>query len=144
MSVSAFPHGSMGGAPVPDPEVSPNTSGVNRTINTGTCYAGVEYNNSGAEWASTNTGAFTSSRGDWLDVGNSSDVWVSRTINSGSLNWEDPGTGRHNLGTTRRFGIQSSVGLRTANITVNFYDAASGGSLLGSATYLLSAEQGIN
>lgn len=144
MSVSACAYTAISSGAAAGPSVSPSTNPVQNFRASGTCFAGVQYNSSGVEFASTNAGAFTTSRGNWLDSGNASDVWFERIINSGSLNWFDPGAGRHNLATTRTIGLQqASQGINIANVTVRFWDAASGGTQLGSATFDLRAEQGI-
>ena len=124
--------------------VSPATTPINNFRPSGTCYAGVQFNLSGAEWGSTNSGSWSNSRGNWLDSGDAADVWVQRVLNTGTLNWQDSGSGRLQLSTTRAFGVkQSSMGARTVNITYNFYDAASGGNLIGTATYQMQAAQGL-
>jgi hypothetical protein len=124
--------------------VSASIINVRNFLTSGTCFAGVRYNSVGTEYSCTNSGAFTTSRGNWLDAGDSSEVWIERTVNTGSLNWNDPGAGRHQMSTTRTFGVSRSIpGKQSANITVDFYDAASGGNLLDSATYEMDAEQGV-
>ena len=106
------------------------------------CFAGVRFNNDGTEQAADATGAWVVSRGNWLDRGGSSQVWVKRTINSGTLDWLDPGAGRLQLSTTRSFGnTRTVVGADTTNVTFDFYDAAAGGNLLDSATYDIIAEE---
>lgn len=88
--------------------------------------------------------ATTSSRGNWLDAGDSSDVWVERIINSGSLNDLDPGAGRLQLSSTRTYGITAGeLSSHAANVTFNFYDAASGGNLIGSSTVVFSCDSDI-
>jgi len=105
------------------------------------CYAGVQFNSSGVEYACTPAGAFTTSRGNWLDFGLSSEVWVSRVVTGDSLNWQDPGAGRWQLNTTRQFGLSRSLnGFRTTTVTFSFWDAASGGNLLDVSQVDLSAE----
>lgn len=120
--------------------VSPSTVAINNIRFGATCYAGVQFNLSGAETGSTNSGSWSNSRGNWLDSGDASNVWVQRVINSGTLNWVDSGSGRLNLATTRSFGVrQNTTGNHTVNMTYNFYDAASGGNLIGTATYQMQA-----
>lgn len=122
--------------------IDPSDADVNLLKIGATAYAGVQFNSSGEEFRNANGGStsFTSSRGNWLAAGAAADVWVQRVVNSGSLNWTDSGSTRLQLSTTRQFGIsQSSTGVNTANVTFNFYDAASGGSLLDSVTIDLTA-----
>ena len=127
--------------------VSPNSGAIYQFGVTGTVYAGVQFNTSGFEFrnAGASSQAFTTSRGKWLDGGASSAVWIERTINGvGSLNWTDAGTGRLQLSTTREFGVlQTTDGQNVVNVTFDFYDAASGGSLLGSVTYDITADRGV-
>jgi len=127
--------------------VSPNTANVSTgTTSPDDAFAGVQYKSDGNEWSSTGGGTFSVGRGQWLDIGSASAVWVERTVNSGSLNWQDPGTGRKVLSTTRTYGVtDTSVGGGpvTANVTFDFYDAASGGNLLDSVTLDLTAEKTI-
>lgn len=108
-----------------------------------TVYAVLEINSNGLEYsnATATSTVANSSRGNWLDGGLNSEVWVQRVIGSGSLNYSDPGSGRLQLNTTRRFGVQRSAqGTTTAGVTFNYYDAASGGNLLDSVTLFLSAQ----
>jgi len=135
----------MGFFGVADLIVSANTANVSTGATfPDDAFAGVQYNTTGGEWSSTGGGTFSVGRGQWLDLGVSSAVWVERTINSGSLNWLDPGAGRKQLSTTRSFGVTDTStggGPVTANVTFDFYDAASGGNLLDSVTLDLTAEK---
>lgn len=124
--------------------VSANTANVSLLGIGATCYAGVEFNSSGVEYrnASGTSTSFTSSRGDWLDVGASSAVWVERSLVSGTLNWQDPGAGRWQLSTSRQFGVSDAgptAGATSCTVTFDFYDASSGGNLLDSVTITLTA-----
>ncbi len=143
MSVSAFPYGVF---------VPPAGSGVTVTADTSdesavafneTCFAGISFNTDGQEYhRDTNPGTNWTfdTRTGWLDSGSSSDVWIERTVNSGSLNDTDPGSGRLQLNTTRNYGnSRPNPGTATVNITFDFYDAASGGSLLDTVTLDINA-----
>ena len=121
------------------PAVSPSTSQIVYTIfSAGTCYATIEFHSNGVEYMNstgTDSGDATS-RGNWLDSGLNSEVWINRIINSGTLNRYDAGSGRQVMSTTRRYGISKSTnGSKTTNMTFEFWDAASGGNLLGTVTY---------
>ncbi len=106
------------------------------------CFAGVRFNNDGTEQASDNVGTFNVSRFNWLDQGAAVQVWVERTINSGTLDWMDAGAGRLQLNTTRSFGnTRTTIGMDTTNVTFDFYDAASGGKLLATVTYDIISEE---
>ena len=123
--------------------VTPNT-GVSSNSDTpanAPVYAGVQYNSNGSEYGSDAGGTFNVGRGVWLDAGLNSEVWVQRVVNSGTLDGTDSGSGRLVLSTTRAFSIQrGSLGTDTANVTFNFYDAASGGNLLTSVTLDFTAD----
>ena len=121
------------------PTVSVTSTLVSRQKATVAAYANIEFNADGTENvnALAGTDTFSLNVGTWLTSGNASDVWVERTVNSGTLDAHDPGTGRKNLGTTQQYGIVDTTlnnGADTAGVTFNFYDAASGGNLLESAT----------
>ena len=108
----------------------------------GTCYAGIQFNADGNEYSTPVTGeaVFTNLRGQYLTFGSPSEVWVERIVNTGSLNWADPGSGRYRLDISRSFGLfQTTTGTNTANVTLNFYDAASGGVLINSVTLQITA-----
>lgn len=108
------------------------------------CYAIVRYGTDGVEWknATSGTSSTTSSRGTWLTSGSASGAWVSRVINSGSLNWTDFGSSRYQMSSDRQLGVRdtnSGTANASANVTVSMHDASSGGNLLASATYSLIA-----
>jgi len=106
------------------------------------CYSGLSFNSNGVEYWCTNSGSFTTNKGAWMDSGAAGDYWVQFVVTSGSFNSINPGTGRLNLATTRQCRIvdtTTSGGSVTCSFTANFYDAASGGNLVGSASYTLSA-----
>jgi hypothetical protein len=124
--------------------VSANVADVWYATVTQTCYAGVQFNSSGEEFKnnSASSQTFGISRGNWLDAGASSAVWIERTVNTGALNWKDPGSGRLVLSTTREYGVTeiTEFDFQACNVTFDFYDAASGGTLLDSVTLDLTAE----
>jgi hypothetical protein len=123
------------------PTVSFNAAFVSKLRFNNTCHAGVKYYAIGVEGAGGPAAVFDTARGDWLDTGSGSQVWIERTINSGVLDWFDPGSGRLRLDVDRSYGIlRPSVGIDTANVTFDAYDAASGGNLLDSVTLTFTAE----
>ena len=128
------------------PTVSASTANVTRSAVANPTIAGVQYNSSGVEYATqfNGNGAYNISRGNWLDTGLNSEVWIERTLNSGTLTHADPGTGRKVLSTTRSYAVHDATipgGSVDCNVTFDFYDAASGGSLLDSVTIDLSANR---
>ena len=135
----------------PEPEtpalaVSPSPSPISYfQPTTTTCYAILQLNLSGAEFANASAGStsMTKGRGSWLDEGTSAEVWVERVLDSGTLNHSDPGAGRLQLSTTRLYGISRSTdGTTTTTVTFNYYDAAVGGNLIGTATVVFTVEVG--
>lgn len=144
MSVSAFPYGTVA-KPPSGPTVAPASSGVSYSGVGATIYARVMFGADGVQYrnASATSTSMTTSVTTWLTSGLSSQVWVQRTVNSGSLNL-DPGSGRLQLNSDRTFGVQDVTiagGSVSANLTFRFYDAASGGSEIGSCTLTLTANR---
>lgn len=76
-----------------------------------------------------------------------SDVWVSRVINStqgSGLSFDDIGAGRQPCTGSYRIHVHDTTddgSASKADVTVTFWDAASGGSILDTANYDLSAER---
>ena len=117
------------------PTVSAQANGANNFRFAANCYAGVEFRVDGTEWECLNTGVWSSPQGDWLDSGNAADVWVECIVTAGSFNSIWPGTGRHQLSSTRSFRlVQTSQGTRIVTCYFKFWDAASGGNLLQQTT----------
>jgi len=127
-----------GGAPA-GPTVSANTNSINNA-RAGTCDGGVRYNNDGSEDGQIATGAWSIDRDNWLDSGLPSEVWVERTINSGTLDTDDIGATRVSMSTTRELSMSITESTNSCNLTVDFYDAASSGNLLDSVTYNIEVE----
>ena len=121
--------------------VSPNASAISNVRAGAICYAGIEFNTDGTENENTNVNVFSISRGDWLDAGANSDVWIERTINSGpGFNVNDPGAGRLIMTSVRVFNLsQTSEGTKITNVTFDFWDAAAGGTKIGTVTFDVTA-----
>lgn len=108
------------------------------------CYAMRKYDADGSEYRNStgSSSAATTFLNTWLTSGSSSGAWIERTINSGSL-WSDGiGTGRPQMNTDRTIGVRdinASIGSVICNLTVRMYDASSGGNLLDSVTFSLTA-----
>jgi hypothetical protein len=136
MSMSAYASGTSAiaapaGASV---TVSMNTADVNYSTAINWVYANLQYNSSGTEYknSAATQNNFTTSRGAWLDTGAAADVWLERTITSGTL-FTDPGSGRLNLATTRSFRVRdtnASPAAITCDLEMDMWDAASGGNNL--------------
>jgi hypothetical protein len=127
------------------PVVTTSSANCWRSTDAGVAYANLAFNSDGDEYMNptfpATSPATTVSRGTWLTSGSAADVWVERTIDSGSLS-TDPGTGRHNLATTRTFGVYAGLGgFVTAYVTFKFYDAATGGNLLHTSASIMIRAQ---
>lgn len=129
------------------PTCSLSATNVSFSDDISTVYAGVDYKSDGVEYSnnSANNSTCSNSRGNWLDTGSPSAVWGNVQINSGVL-WTNElavYTSRINMATDKMVMVRdtNSGGTQaTANLTVRMYNASSGGSLLGSATYSLTAQ----
>ena len=122
--------------------VSLSSANVSRNGDVVTVYANLQYNSSGEEFENTGQGDnFSTSRGNWLDSGSSSDAWLERTINSGSL-FSDPGGSRLILSTTRSFKVRDTnpaAGGQSCDLDIDIFDQAVGGSPVDNANVVLTA-----
>lgn len=102
-----------------------------------TCFSGAQLASSGTEYEYSATGSLTNST-TWLDAGSAGDVWAEWTRTGGTLSdWNSltPGSGRHQLSTTRSWRIvRSTIGTNTIIGYWTLWDAASGGSALQTTT----------
>ena len=122
------------------PTVSPSTANNNQLNFQAICWSGVRFESSGTETGLHRDNVWHLNRNVWLDSGNAADVWVERTLNSGTFNISDPGAGRKQLNSTRTFALnRTTAGTKTVNVTFDFWDAASGGNNIGSATIQIQA-----
>lgn len=142
MSVSAWAWAAAGGYVTPT--VSLSTANVSHNTDSIT-YANVGYYSTGVEYQNAaGLNNFTTSRGNWKDSGDAEGAWIDHTLNSGSALYtraQVPGT-RAQMNANRLYrqrDTNSSAGGVTSNITVTMYDAQTGGSSLGSATFSLTA-----
>lgn len=135
------------GPSVPGLSVSPSTSNIIKSVVGATCYAVIEFSSTGIEYANTpgsNT-AGNQSRGNWLDSGAASDVWVEDVSTVGDAWSVSAGAGRLNLGTSRKWYLEqnSGIGEQTRTADFDFWDASSGGNLIASVSYTMTAEWSI-
>lgn len=123
--------------------VGMSNENLNNYSNSSPCIANVKIDNDGSVYRSNAAGAYGAASQVWLDAGQNSDVWVERTIDAGSLDTDTIGASRVAMTSDRTVGVQDSNGSfaikATATVTVSFYDAASGGNLLDTATITLTA-----
>ncbi len=108
------------------------------------CYSGVSFNNNGIEYNRNSNDPndwLAAIRGTWLSVGLADEVWIEVIQNSGDPLSVQPPAGRNQLNVALNYGLEELVSGQTTagNFTFNFYDAVSGGDLLGSVTYNISA-----
>ncbi len=134
----------MGQGAVKYPQVGmSNTSNSTYRFGTSPCISNVKIDNDGNVYKSDETGAYSGADQQWLDVGLNSEVWVERSIDVGSLDTDQIGAGRVAMTSDRAIGVNDTTPLfadtTTATVTLSFYDAASGGNLLDTATVTLTA-----
>lgn len=129
------------------PTCSLSSTSVSHNDDISTTYAGVDYKSNGIEYqnSSPNSTSCTVSRGNWLDTGSPSAVWGNVQINSGGLWTQELATytSRIVMTTDKLIMVRdtnSGISFASANVTVRMYNASSGGSLLSSATFGLTAQ----
>jgi len=108
----------------------------------GVAVANVRVSSDGNYYQSNEDGFFSIANELWLESGAASAVWVERTIDSGTLDTDDIGAGRVNLGAGNfDIGVSSAFGgVQNATFTLNFYNASSGGTLLDTAQISVSGD----
>ena len=118
------------------------------TVNGFTVFANHEWRSDGIEYENSNPVLTTvdSSRGAYLENGTASDYWIARTIDSGTLDTDGIGATRQVLNATYKTGITKTTsgsggGSKTATVTFNIYDAASGGNLMDTCTIVFTASE---
>ena len=108
-----------------------------------TCYSGIQIGADGNIDALSESNVWVDTGDDWLLTGTNSEVWVETTLNSGTL-YSSSATGTRLACTSDTYwrirDTSSGDGEETASITIELYDASSGGNLLASNTYALDAE----
>lgn len=126
------------------PVISPSSTAIFKLrASSGFAWAAVEFRSTGVEYENVNATNTTQtlSRGTWLDTGLNSEVWIQDASSVGDAWNVTPGTTRLVLSTTRIWKMRASTGgLVTRTALFNFYNAASGGDLIGSVTYEITAE----
>lgn len=141
MAVSSQPLGILASVDT-GPAVSMDAIVVSNFKGSGSpCIANARIDNDGSQYDSDNVGNFGAAAQVWLDKGLNSEVWVSRVISVGSLDTDGIGSGRVVLSTDRIIGVQQAVsGTNVCSGTVTFHDASSGGNVLDTATFSLTAD----
>lgn len=141
MSTSMWPAGTMaalaGGGSGATVSWDGHTRSNDRTG--ATCTTRWQCNSDGDKYISNNVGSLTSYK-TWLLTGLNSEVWIERTITSGSLTTDDIGSGRVSCSSDLTLGVQqTSVGTKRCIMTVEFFDQASGGSAIATGTLDITA-----
>lgn len=127
----------------------PGFTGNSRTTSGVDCYAIIEINGAGTvKYNDTgSTTATSASAGNWLDDGFAANLfWAethSYTGTPGTLNYADELSTRVQLGTNRKMGVVETTTGQThgCSVTLDFYDAASGGNLVETLTLGFTAEK---
>lgn len=135
------------------PSASPSSANVFRISSVANpVRAGVIYNGTGLEFQNASSGEnnYNVSRGNWLDIGDPSNIWMAwtETGTPDPIDITPPSTAvnRLNMGTARQFEIQDGTivgGAQEGTYTITFYDAQTGGNNIGSATVTLTAERDV-
>ena len=114
-----------------------------RTVSSGTVSAGVHLATDGEEWAISSAGTLEGdSQGNWLDVGSNTDFWVRCTLNNGTLDAYNSGTGTWlALTSARSWGVEKIAGKGTdsASITLEIASDAGGSNIIDSQGYIIQA-----
>ncbi len=108
------------------------------------CYAGVSLNANGTEYAWSNTGSPTGTNlGSWLVSGDADQFWARCTLNSGSLDAVNSGTGSWlQLNTTRNWAIvRTTDGTDLADFDIDIATDSGGANIVASANYTPSASR---
>jgi len=147
MSMSAFPHGTCAAAAVTlSVIVAPTKSITDAPVIPGTtAYTWVGVDSDGDLYSSTTSAVPDVSYETWLDAGLSTQVWVEATL--GGLGPDALTSGSSAQGsrlacsTDRKWGYSAAPGTGlSGTVTLDFYDAAAGGSLLDSQDVSLDAD----
>jgi hypothetical protein len=126
--------------------IGPLVSMDNVTLNNaksggGFCYAYCKIDYDGSVYLSDNAGSYGGASQVWLDSIDPEEVWVSRTSTGDALFVDDIGAGRTQITGDLVTGLRENSGSVTGSGTFSFWNAASGGNLLDTATYSLTAEK---
>ena len=144
MSTSAFPYGNIALSTGAGFRIlTGNINGVSTfSSSLGSINAAIALNSTGVFRSSNVSTGILEDNGIWLEgTGDSTGIFVERTITSGSLDFDSIGSGRAAAGGANLSVTQTGVGTKQCILTLNFYDVASGGSPIAtSGTISLFAE----
>jgi len=127
-----------------DPTVDWNGQLHSTTRNGQVCFSAWKNDNDGGKYVSNNAGAFVAGAyKTWLTAGGNSQVWIERTIITGSLA-TDFGAGRQLTNGDKVLMVLDAVATGSpsvATVTIDYWDAASGGNNLATGLLTLRAER---
>jgi hypothetical protein len=125
------------GKPLPVVEFS--AISLLNTRPSGACIAYIKLDADGSVYESDNTGAYGAATEVWLESGETSEVWVERTITAGTLTQDDIGASRVACTSDLVFGNLSAAGTETGTDTLDFFNQASGGTAFYTRTNLTTS-----
>ena len=106
----------------------------------GVCTCAVKIDIDGDFYASDNVGGYSAASETWLERGLNSQVWVERTIDTGSLATDDIGAGRAACTSDLEIAvIRTTSGEDRATGNFRFYNAPTGGTLLETTAWDIKA-----
>lgn len=129
------------GAPT-DPVTLPAID-LSNFLESGKCWSGIRFGSDGTVYRQSATGSWQAA-GTWLFSGNASDYYLSRTIDSGTLNETDAGAGPLQMNSNRDYNIsRSSNGTKSTTVSFEISSDVSGTPVVASRTYTPFADVGV-
>ncbi len=120
----------------------------NETVADADCYSNIRISSDGNLYTSSDGTAdeFSTNEGAWLLFGTAAEIWVEVTITGGSpgtLNSHDPTGGRLQLSSNVDIGIveTTTTETHTCIVTVDFWNASSGGLKIATDSWTVSATE---
>ncbi len=110
------------------------TNNFGNSVSSGLCFSGLRIGADGDLYERHPTGGW-SRYGSWLNTGNASTYYVSRTIINGTLT-TDAGAGPLQLNVNRDYDVQSASGEKTATVQFDIASDPSGTPIVDSIIYL--------
>lgn len=132
--------GNVASVPLPEPS---DAFQVSKLVGASAAYAGAIFATDGWVYALQYNGNSTKV-GRWLNSGENTSFWISRTIDSGTLTNLDAGAGPLALTTSREYSQLETVyaNIDTATVSFSISTDVSGTPVVATGTYVISAELG--
>ncbi|KKL97104.1 hypothetical protein LCGC14_1837800 [marine sediment metagenome] len=106
----------------------------------GPCTQGIKIDSDGDFYVSDNVGSYGAASETWLERGTTSQVWVERTIDTGSLDTDDIGASRVACTSDLELiVVRPTSGDQQATGSLRFYNAPTGGTLLETTSWDIKA-----